>query len=64
MPQVSNHNAGIHESRLAYRLDERRKQNRRATRVNKFWLWTGVIVLCFILLFWLFDIGTYIGPNQ
>lgn len=28
-------------------------------KTNRLWLWLGVIVLVFILLFWLFAIGTF-----
>lgn len=30
----------------------------------RLWLWIGVIILCALLFFWIFDIGTFIGPNQ
>ena len=36
-----------------------KKMKRRDTfKTNKLWLWLGVIVLIFILLYWLFGIGT------
>lgn len=38
--------------------DERRKRN------NRIWLTVGAVILCAILLFWLFAIGTFEGPNQ
>lgn len=52
-----------HDSRE--RAEERREErNRRNSILNKVWLWIGVIVLVAILLYWLFAIGTFEGPNQ
>ncbi|MBD5201675.1 MAG: hypothetical protein HDS85_06475 [Bacteroidales bacterium] len=37
-------------------------KNRKRTdtgRTNRLWLWLGVIVLIFILLYWLFAFGTF-----
>lgn len=28
-------------------------------KTNKLWIWLGIIVLIFILLYWLFAIGTF-----
>lgn len=41
-----------------------RKDEAARRRRNKVWLWIGVIILVLILLFWIFDIGTFLGPNQ
>ena len=35
-----------------------RKRNS-TVRTNKLWMWLGIIVLVFILLYWLFAIGTF-----
>ena len=35
-----------------------RKRNS-TVKTNKLWMWFGVLVLVFILLFWLFAIGTF-----
>ncbi len=35
-----------------------RKRNS-TVRTNKLWMWLGVIVLVFIILYWLFAIGTF-----
>lgn len=35
-----------------------RKRNS-TVKINKLWMWFGVLVLIFILLFWLFAIGTF-----
>lgn len=35
------------------------EKRRNTIKINKLWLWFGVIVLIFILLFWLFAIGTF-----
>lgn len=38
---------------------EGKNEKRRSTfNINRLWLWLGVIVLIFILLYWLFAIGT------
>lgn len=29
------------------------------TRSNRLWVWLGVIILIFIILYWLFAIGTF-----
>lgn len=46
---------------IAESLTARGKNNKRKStvRINKLWLWFGVLVLIFILLFWLFAIGTF-----
>lgn len=36
---------------------ERKRRN--TYKTNRLWIWFGVIVLIFILLFWLFAIGTF-----
>ncbi len=47
------------------RAEERREERKRRNSIlNKAWLWIGVIVLVAILLYWLFAIGTFEGPNQ
>lgn len=43
---------------------EREKIARNRRRMYRLWLWIGVIILCALLFFWIFDIGTFIGPNQ
>ena len=41
-------------------LQENRQNNDMGTpRTNRLWLWLGVLVLIFILLYWLFAIGTF-----
>ena len=34
-------------------------QNNSTRKVNKLWLWLGVLILIFILLWWLYSIGTF-----
>lgn len=37
-----------------------RQRHRNNTRkINRLWLWLGVLVLIFILLYWLFSIGIF-----
>lgn len=41
-------------------LEEKRQQNGdNMPRTNRLWVWLGVLVLIFILLYWLFAIGTF-----
>lgn len=35
------------------------RKNRNTGKVNRIWLWFGVLILIFILLWWLFSIGTF-----
>lgn len=35
------------------------KKRKDTGKINRLWLWLGVIVLIFILLYWLFAIGTF-----
>lgn len=35
------------------------RKRRHTVKTNRLWLWFGIIVLIFILLFWLFAIGTF-----
>ena len=46
----------ISESLMA---EGKMRKRRDTQRINRLWLWLGVIVLVFILLFWLFAIGTF-----
>jgi len=41
-------------------MSEGRKRKERGTRkVNTLWLWLGVIILIFIILWWLWTIGIF-----
>lgn len=57
---MSEHN---NKSREERELQHEREYKERKL-VNKIWLWIGVIILVAILLYWLFAIGTFEGPNQ
>ena len=39
--------------------EERNKGRHHTEKTNRLWLWLGVIVLIFILLYWLFSIGIF-----
>lgn len=41
------------------RADGKVRRNNGTRRVNKLWLWLGVLILIFILLWWLYSIGTF-----
>ena len=50
------HNDQIAESLRANGKDRKKEGTR---KINKLWLWLGVIVLIFILFWWLMSIGTF-----
>ena len=35
------------------------RHNNSTRKVNRLWLWLGVLILVFILLWWLYSIGTF-----
>lgn len=45
---------------------EHRREEKQKTRrlLGNIVLWTGVVILVAILLYWLFAIGTFEGPDQ
>ena len=54
-------NKAFEEMRRAGRNIQESRQNKEAgtQRTNRLWVWLGVLVLIFILLYWLFAIGTF-----
>ncbi|MDE5843091.1 MAG: hypothetical protein K2H35_05080 [Muribaculaceae bacterium] len=46
----------IAESMPAEGKNHKRKDT---VRTNRLWMWLGIIVLVFILLYWLFAVGTF-----
>lgn len=47
--------------RAGKNIEESRQKddNQIAPRSNRLWVWLGVLVLIFIILYWLFAIGTF-----
>ena len=41
------------------RADGKVRHNNSTRKVNRLWLWLGVLILVFILLWWLYSIGTF-----
>lgn len=41
------------------RKSRRNDNDLQPSRSNRLWVWLGVLVLIFILLYWLFAIGTF-----
>ena len=39
------------------KAEEKNKHRENTRRINKLWLWLGVLVLVAILLYWIFSIG-------
>ncbi len=35
------------------------QKNKQTVKTNRLWMWLGIIVLVFILLYWLFAVGTF-----
>lgn len=53
-----------HREMTSHEANELRAQGRRrhengTRKVNKLWLWLGVLFLIFILIWWLWTIGTF-----
>lgn len=49
----------VREDTNALRANGKKRHNNSTRKVNKLWMWLGVLVLVFILLWWLFAIGTF-----
>lgn len=41
------------------RAEHKVEHNNSSRRINRLWLWLGIIILIFILFWWLFSIGTF-----
>lgn len=56
-----HHDHDVRAEEIAKSLPAEGKNKKRNSTVktNKLWLWLGVVVLIFILLYWLFAIGTF-----
>ncbi len=54
-------NKAFEEMRRAGKNIQESRQDKEAgpQRTNRLWVWLGVLVLIFILLYWLFAIGTF-----
>lgn len=54
-------NKAFEEMRRAGKNIQENRQDKEAgtQRTNRLWVWLGVLVLIFILLYWLFAIGTF-----
>ncbi|MDE7403332.1 MAG: hypothetical protein K2M87_07975 [Muribaculaceae bacterium] len=47
------------EEANSLRANAKKNRNNSTRKTNKLWLWLGVLVLVFILLWWLFAMGTF-----
>ena len=47
------------EAAQRLRAEGKVRKNNGTRKVNKLWLWLGVLILIFILLWWLYSIGTF-----
>ena len=56
-----NENRQYNDNEIANSLRAHSKVNKNEStkKVNNLWLWFGVLVLIFILLFWLFSMGIF-----
>ena len=53
------HDVLPNEEAQRLRAEGKDRRNNGTRRVNKLWLWLGVLILVFILLWWLYSIGTF-----
>ncbi|MDE5869948.1 MAG: hypothetical protein K2H18_06920, partial [Muribaculaceae bacterium] len=49
----------LEEAERMAKAQKKMRENESKRRSNKVWMWLGVVILIFILLFWIFDIGTW-----
>lgn len=58
--EVREANEG-YQSQIATGLKAHAKiqKNQNTRKINRIWLWFGVLILVLILLWWLFSIGTF-----
>ncbi len=49
----------VNEEAQRLRADGKERKNNGTRKVNRLWLWFGVLILIFILLWWLYSIGTF-----
>lgn len=57
MDNKDQNNADLIADKLRADGKERKRKNTR--RINNWWLWFGVIILIFILVWWLWTIGIF-----
>ncbi|MCI5833595.1 MAG: hypothetical protein MR013_02240 [Prevotella sp.] len=57
MENKDQNNADLIADKLRADGKERKRKNTR--RINNWWLWFGVIILIFILVWWLWTIGIF-----
>ena len=43
------------------RADGKERKRRNTRRINNWWLWFGVIILIFLLVWWLWTMGSFNG---
>lgn len=49
----------VREDANGLRADGKKRHNKSTRKINKLWLWLGVLILIFILLWWLWTLGTF-----
>lgn len=49
----------LEEAERMAKAQKNMRENESKRKSNKVWMWLGVVILVFILLFWIFDIGTW-----
>ena len=49
----------VNEEAQRLRADGKVRKNNGTRKVNRLWLWFGVLILIFILLWWLYSIGPF-----
>lgn len=48
----------INEASDKARAQHNVRRNNNTRKTNRLWLWLGVLILCIILIWWLFTLGT------
>lgn len=57
MENKDQNNADLIADKL--RADGKERERKNTRRINNWWLWFGVIILIFILVWWLWTIGIF-----
>lgn len=58
--KYENENNGlVNQEAERLKAEGKMRKNKSTRKINKLWLWFGVLILIFILLWWLYSIGTF-----
>lgn len=57
MDNDKNNNEDLIVDKL--KMDAKNRKRRNTKKINNWWLWFGVLILIFILVWWLWSIGIF-----